>query len=78
MALSNYLLSTIIGVGIFYGPPGLGKIGTVSFEGLAMTVGAVWLFILAWSPIWLMVFRFGPFEWLWRTLTYGRLQPLLK
>ncbi|MFW6300839.1 MAG: DUF418 domain-containing protein [Oceanicaulis sp.] len=30
------------------------------------------------SPIWLAVFRFGPFEWLWRSLSYGRPQPILK
>jgi uncharacterized protein len=28
------------------------------------------------SPIWLTYFRFGPFEWLWRSLTYWRLQPM--
>jgi len=28
------------------------------------------------SPIWLRSFRFGPAEWLWRTLTYGRVQPM--
>jgi uncharacterized protein len=28
------------------------------------------------SPIWLQSFRFGPAEWLWRTLTYGRAQPM--
>jgi uncharacterized protein len=28
------------------------------------------------SPIWLQHFRFGPAEWLWRTLTYGQLQPM--
>jgi len=78
MALSNYLASTIIAVGVYYGPPGLGKIGSVSFDGLALTVGGVWLFILVWSPIWLALFRYGPFEWLWRSLTYGKAQPLLK
>lgn len=76
MALSNYLASTIIGVMVFFGPPGLGRIGSMDFPGLARVVGGVWLFILIWSPIWLAVFRFGPAEWLWRTLTYGRLQPV--
>ncbi len=78
MALTNYLASTFIGVFIFYGPPGLGKIGTMGFDGLAKVVAGVWLFILVWSPIWLALFRFGPFEWLWRTLTYGRAQPILR
>ena len=39
-------------------------------------VAAVWLAQLAWSPWWLARFRFGPFEWLWRSLTYWRRQPL--
>ncbi|MEM8771905.1 MAG: DUF418 domain-containing protein [Pseudomonadota bacterium] len=78
MALSNYLLSTFVGIFIFYGPPGLGKIGTVSFDGLAAITGALWLFILTWSPIWMSVFRYGPAEWVWRSLTYWRLQPILK
>ncbi len=76
MALTNYLASSIIGVLIFYGPPGLGLIGTFSFPELALTVAAVWTFILAWSPLWLARFRFGPAEWLWRSLTYGEMQPM--
>jgi len=78
MALSNYLASTLIGVLIFYGPPGLGKFATFSFADLAKVVGSVWLFILVWSPVWLSVFRFGPGEWAWRSLSYRRLQPILK
>ena len=78
MALSNYLASTFIGVAIYYGPPGMGKIGTAPYADLAATVGFTWLFILIWSPIWMALFRFGPFEWLWRSLTYWRPQPLFK
>ncbi len=78
MALSNYLASTIIGILIFYGPPGLGKIGTMDYSQLAAVVGGVWLFILVWSSMWMALFRFGPAEWIWRSLTYGRLQPVLK
>jgi uncharacterized protein len=36
----------------------------------------VWVIQLVLSPIWLRFFRFGPAEWLWRSLTYWRLQPL--
>jgi len=78
MALSNYLASTLIGVLIFYGPPGLGKIGTMNFSQLAMIVGANWVFMLIWSSFWLSIFRFGPAEWIWRSLTYWRLQPMFK
>ena len=35
-----------------------------------------WVLMLAWSKPWLHRFRFGPLEWLWRCLTYGRLLPL--
>ncbi len=78
MALTNYLACSIIGAAIYYGPPGLGRIGAASYGDMALTVGLVWLAILIWSPIWLAIFRFGPFEWAWRSLTYWRPQPLLK
>ena len=78
MALTNYLLSTIIGVGIFYGPPGLGLYASVPYETLPLYILGVWAFILVWSPIWLSMFRFGPAEWAWRSLAYGKPQPLRK
>ncbi|MFT5026811.1 MAG: hypothetical protein ACI9CV_001572, partial [Ilumatobacter sp.] len=37
---------------------------------------AVWMLQLAWSPWWLARFRFGPFEWAWRSATYRSRQPL--
>lgn len=36
----------------------------------------IWIFQLIVSPLWLARFRFGPLEWLWRSLTYGRRQPM--
>jgi uncharacterized protein len=39
-------------------------------------VPLVWLLILAWSKPWLDRFRYGPFEWLWRSLARGALQPM--
>ena len=45
--------------------------------GLAAIVLAIWIFQLVVSPIWLKYFRFGPAEWLWRSLTYWRIQPIL-
>jgi uncharacterized protein len=41
-----------------------------------LVVLAVWLVLLAVSPIWLRNFRFGPLEWLWRSLTYLERQPM--
>ncbi|WP_425410954.1 DUF418 domain-containing protein [Hyphococcus sp.] len=78
MALTNYLACSIIGAGLFYGSPGLGLIGAASYPDMAKTVIAVWIAILIWSPLWLSLFRLGPFEWVWRSLTYWRAQPLKK
>jgi len=74
MAFTNYLLHTIICTTIFYGH-GLGYFGSVERTGQILIVFAVWAFQLIVSPIWLRHFRFGPFEWLWRSLTYGNPQP---
>ncbi len=77
MALSNYLGQSILCGLIFYSF-GLGLYGTLyGYEVYAVVFG-VWVFQLVVSPIWLSLFRFGPFEWLWRSLTYGRKQPFLK
>ena len=73
-ALSNYLLQTAIGIGVFYGV-GLGLGGTMGptlWTGFAIAVFA--LQVVA-SALWLRSFRYGPMEWLWRRLTYGRPLP---
>jgi uncharacterized protein len=75
MALSCYLLQTIICTTVFYGH-GLGLYGSVSRVGQALIVVAVWIAMLWFCPFWLKRFRFGPFEWLWRSLTYMKLQPM--
>jgi uncharacterized protein len=75
MALTNYLMQTIICTTIFYGH-GFGLFGSVERTGQILIVFGVWAVELAWSPWWLARFRFGPFEWLWRSLTYMRLQPM--
>jgi uncharacterized protein len=74
MALSNYLLQTIICTTIFYGH-GLGLFGQVSRGQQLLVVLVVWMISLLSSPWWLKRFRYGPFEWLWRSLTYW--SPLL-
>lgn len=55
---------------------GLDLYGSVERTGQIAIVFAVWAFQLTISPWWLKRFRFGPFEWLWRSLTYMKLQPL--
>jgi len=75
MALTNYLLQTIICTTIFYGH-GLGLFGQLERSGQILIVFGVWVFQLFASHIWLRSFLFGPAEWLWRSLTYLKFQPM--
>lgn len=75
MALTNYLMQTVIATTVFFGW-GLGQFGTLERWQLWLPVLGIWTFQLAFSPLWLARFRFGPAEWLWRTLTYWKLQPM--
>ncbi|GGF84992.1 DUF418 domain-containing protein [Alteromonas lipolytica] len=72
MALTNYLSQSIVGAVLFYG---FGLYGVLNGAEIMLVVFAVWFFQLTVSSIWLQYFRFGPFEWLWRSLTYGQSQP---
>ncbi len=75
MALTNYLMHTILLTPIFCGF-GLGLFGQIDRFGLMAFVLGMWILQLLISPIWLKHFRFGPAEWLWRSLTYRRRQPM--
>ncbi len=75
MAMTNYLMQTILCTAFFYGW-GFGYFERLSRAELLGVVGVVWALQLAWSPLWLRYFRFGPAEWVWRSATYGRLQPM--
>jgi uncharacterized protein len=55
---------------------GLGLYGQLARHQLYYVVVAIWIVQLLWSPWWLARFRYGPFEWLWRSLTYREWQPL--
>lgn len=72
MAFTNYLLQTVLCTTIFYGH-GLGLFASVERYQQLLIVFAVWALQLWLSPIWLRRYSYGPLEWLWRTLTYGRL-----
>lgn len=74
MAFSNYIMHTIICGYIFYGH-GLGLFSELERSGQILIVIAIWILQLTMSPIWLRHFRFGPLEWLWRSLTYWQAQP---
>ena len=63
-ALTNYLLHSVICTTLFYGH-GLGWFGYVDRSEQIVI-----------SPIWLARYRFGPMEWLWRSMTYRQLQPM--
>jgi uncharacterized protein len=74
-ALSNYLLQTLVCTTLFYGY-GLGLYGQVGpAAGIALTV-VIFGLQVPLSNWWVRHFRFGPAEWLWRSLTYGRWQPM--
>jgi uncharacterized protein len=77
MALTNYLMQSVIATTIFY-YYGLGLFGQTTEVQRIGIVFAVYLLQLLLSVLWLRVFRFGPMEWLWRSLTYLRPQPLLR
>jgi uncharacterized protein len=74
MAFSNYLAQSVITAVLFLGW-GFGLAGRFDYAEQLGVVVAIWILQLVWSPIWLARFRFGPAEWLWRSLTYGRVQP---
>jgi uncharacterized protein len=75
MGLTNYLLQSIIFTTLFYGY-GLGLYGKIGpAAGMALTV-LVYGLQIRMSVSWLGRLRFGPAEWLWRSLTYGKLQPM--
>ncbi len=74
MALTNYLLQSVICTLLFYSY-GLGLFGKVGHAaGIALTV-VIYLLQIPFSNWWMRRFQYGPAEWLWRSLTYLRLQP---
>lgn len=73
MALTNYIMQTCVGVGIF---TGLGYFGVLNLRAGILLCFIVFLLQIVFSHYWLQRYRFGPLEWVWRTLTYGNVQPL--
>lgn len=72
MALTNYLLQTVLSLAIIFGFDLFNRLGLSSglLLCLVLYTGQVWF-----SSFWLKRYYFGPIEWLWRTLTYGKMQP---
>jgi len=74
-ALTNYLLQSVIGTLLFYsyGLGLFGQLGPALLLPLTFVIFALQVWASGW---WVERFRFGPMEWLWRSLTYGRVLPL--
>ncbi len=77
MALTNYLTHTVVCIIVFEGWA-LGRWDEVRYFEQMQLVGAILLAQLIVCPLWLALFRFGPMEWLWRSMTYWKLQPMRK
>jgi len=75
MALSNYILQSVVCTFVFTGY-GFGLYGRLERYQLYYVVAGCWAMSLAASPIWLQHYRFGPLEWCWRSLTYWKRQPM--
>ena len=74
-ALSCYLTTSVLCTTIFYGY-GFGLYGKLQRYQLLYVVFGVWLLLLTFAPIWLRHCRFGPMEWVWRSLTHWQKQPM--
>ncbi len=77
MALTNYVLQSIIGTFLLFGW-GLGLIGKLQTIYLVFIAFTIITAQAIGSKIWLQNFRYGPLEWLWRSATKGKLQALKK
>ncbi|KQS48995.1 MULTISPECIES: DUF418 domain-containing protein [unclassified Sphingomonas] len=75
MAFSNYLGTTVLCTTLFYGY-GFGLYGALSRAQLYLVVVPICLLMLLWSKPWLDRFRYGPLEWLWRSLSRFAWQPM--
>lgn len=77
MALSNYLLTSILCT-LFFNGYGLGMYAKLQRVELYLVVLGMWIINIVWSTLWLRKYRYGPAEWAWRSLTYWRRQPMLR
>jgi uncharacterized protein len=77
MALTNYIMQTIISIFLFYGI-GFALYGELERYQLLLICFAVWIFQIIYSNLWLVWFKHGPLEWLWRSMIYGKRQAFRK
>lgn len=76
-AFTNYLGTSVVMMLVFHGWA-LGLFGELNRPQLYIVVALAWVLMLAWSKPWLDRYRYGPLEWLWRSLTYRQVMPLRK
>jgi uncharacterized protein len=77
MAFTNYIMHSVICTLFFFGY-GLNYYAELEYYQIYFVVLAIWVVQLILSPLWLRYFLFGPLEWVWRSLTYWKLQPMLR
>lgn len=77
MAFTNYLMQSLF-CGIIFYSVGFAMFGKLQRHEVYYVVAAIWLIQIIYSHLWLRYFRFGPFEWAWRSLTYWKMQPMRK
>jgi uncharacterized protein len=73
MAFTVYILQSVIGL-LLFSSLGLGLYGQLSLSQLMVITLVTWLITIQFSYVWLQRFHFGPLEWLWRSLTYKKMQ----
>ncbi len=74
MSLTNYVLQSVIGIAIFYGI-GLGLWGRIGATWSVPVIALIFVTQAIISALWLRRFTYGPLEWLWRSLSYGKSLP---
>jgi uncharacterized protein len=77
MALTNYLSQSLI-CGLLFSGFALGWYGALERYEVYNVVLIIWVFQIIFCNIWMRYFVYGPVEWLWRSLTYWKRQPLMK
>jgi uncharacterized protein len=75
MAFTNYLIQSLVCGFVFFGY-GLGHFGHLAVAPAFALGVAIYLVQMILSSYWLSYYRFGPMEWLWRSLMYGKMQPM--
>lgn len=77
MGLTGYLMESLL-ISALMSHWGLAWFGTTTWAQRAGIVVVIYLCILGFANIWMHRFRYGPMEWLWRSLTYLKWQPILR